>query len=188
MLISMTKKRDTAAVEPGFPDLDHRWHLAEEPLERRLAQLEYALMRTTESFGRWQAECLAASGEIHASGPENALLHVIRMNDRPKSVKELARLTNREDIPNIQYGLRKLAKAGLIEREGASRTGVVYSVTEKGRDVTDRYTQVRRALLVSLLERIENGETALHETAQVLDLLCGIYDRAALSAATRRRD
>ncbi|SFP96496.1 winged helix DNA-binding protein [Tranquillimonas alkanivorans] len=145
-------------------------------------------MRATESFSRWQAECLASSGDVQASGAENALLHVIRMNDRPKSVKEIARLTNREDIPNIQYGLRKLAKGGLIEREGASRTGVLYSVTEKGRAVTDRYAEVRQALLVRLLGRLDDAETVLGEAAQTLEILCGIYDRAALSATTQRRD
>jgi len=113
---------------------------------------------------------------------------VIRMNDRPKSAKELARLTNREDIPNIQYGLRKLKKAGLIEGEGASRTGIVYRVTEQGRRVTDRYAEVRRALLVELLARIEKAEAGLADAAQTLDILCGIYDRAALAAATRRKN
>lgn len=181
----MKKKSASPAPDAGF---DHSWHLAEAPLERRLAELEYALMRTTESFSRWQAECLASSGDVNASGPENALLHIIRMNDRPKSVKDLARLSNREDIPNIQYGLRKLAREGLITREGASRTGVVYRVTEKGKAVTDRYALVRRALLIRLLERIEDAESAFAEAAQTLDLLCGIYDRAALSAATQRRE
>ena len=169
-------------------ELEHRWHLAESRLEQRLTELEYALMRTNESFSRWQAECLAAAAPVEASGPENALLHVIRMNDRPKSAKELARLTNREDIPNIQYGLRKLKKAGLIEGEGASRTGIVYRVTEQGRRVTDRYAEVRRALLVELLARIEKAEAGLADAAQTLDILCGIYDRAALAAATRRKN
>jgi predicted MarR family transcription regulator len=168
--------------------VDRRWHLAEAPLEVRLTELEYALMRTFESFGRWQTECLALSAGIQVSGPENALLHVVRMKDRPKSVKELARLTNREDIPNIQYGLRKLMKAGLVEREGASRTGVVYSVTEKGREVTDRYARARRELLVKLAARLEDPEKGFGDAAQVLDLLSGLYDRAALTATTHRRE
>jgi predicted MarR family transcription regulator len=175
-------------MDDRSPHRPHRWHLADSPLEQRLTELEYALMRANESFLRWQAECLAASAPVEASGPENALLHVIRMNDRPKSVKELARLTNREDIPNIQYGLRKLKKAGLIEAEGASRTGIVYRVTEEGRRVTDRYAEVRRALLVDLLGRLEAAESGLGDAAQTLDLVCGLYDQAALAAATRRTD
>ena len=186
----MGKTGDTQGESAGptrSAGLDRRWHLAEAPLEVRLTELEYALMRAFESFGRWQAECLALSSGLQASGPENALLHVVRMNDRPKSVKELARLTNREDIPNIQYGLRKLIKAGLVMREGASRTGVVYSVTDEGRTVTDRYARARRELLVSLLARIGEPEASFTDAAQMLDLVSGIYDRAALTAATHRR-
>lgn len=182
------RARESADASDDAGDVDRRWHLAGDPLEVRLTELEYALMRSFESFGRWQAECLALSAGIQASGPENALLHVVRMKDRPKSVKELARLTNREDIPNIQYGLRKLMKAGLVEREGASRTGVVYSVTEKGREVTDRYARARRELLVALVARLDDPERGFGEAAQVLDLLSGLYDRAALTAATHRRE
>ncbi|HEV7448271.1 MAG TPA: hypothetical protein VGO18_37235, partial [Steroidobacteraceae bacterium] len=77
--------------------LDRRWHLARTPLEVDVAELEYALMRSFEAFGRWQAECLANVVDLVASGPENALLHIIRMNDRPKSIHDLAHMTNRED-------------------------------------------------------------------------------------------
>jgi predicted MarR family transcription regulator len=192
MLLGMTTEGDPSreSGDPASPDgdVDRRWHLAQAPLEVRLTELEYALMRTFESFLRWQTECLALSAGIQASGPENALLHVVRMKDRPKSVKELARLTNREDIPNIQYGLRKLMKAGLVEREGASRTGVVYSVTEQGREVTDRYARARRELLVALAARLDDPEKGFGDAAQVLDLLSGLYDRAALAATTHRRE
>ncbi|MGN5480329.1 hypothetical protein ACTMU2_36800 [Cupriavidus basilensis] len=30
------------------------------------------------------------------------------MHDRPKTIRDLAQMTNRQDIPNIQYDLRKL--------------------------------------------------------------------------------
>lgn len=93
--------------------LDRRWHLARTPLEIEVTELEYALMRSFEAFGRWQAECLANVVDFAASGPENALLHIIRMNDRPKSIHDLAHMANREDIPNIQYSLRKLIKGDL---------------------------------------------------------------------------
>ncbi len=183
--MSKTDKKSAGAAS-GI-GVDRRWHLARTPLEVRLTELEYALMRAGESFWRWNSECLAMSAEVEANGPENVLLHVIRMNDRPKTAKELARLTNREDMPNIQYGLRKLIKAGLIEREGTARTGIVYSVTEKGRQVTDRYADVRRQLLVALLGRLDDPERAFAEAESTLEVLTGLYDRAALSAATHRR-
>ncbi len=85
----------------GAP-LDYRWHLAQSPDEVDTTELEFALMRAFEGFGRWQSECLASVCDLAATGPENAMLHIIRMNDRPKTIKDLARLTTRDDVPNIQ--------------------------------------------------------------------------------------
>jgi predicted MarR family transcription regulator len=101
-------------------ELDYRWHLAKSDVEVSTTELEFALMRTFEGFGRWQSECLAGVVDLAASGPENALLHIIRMNERPKTIKDLARMTNRDDVPNIQYSLRKLigAESGAPRRIG----------------------------------------------------------------------
>ncbi len=174
--------------EPTDPEaLDRRWHLAATPTEVDFTELEFSLMRTFESFGRWQSECLAAVLDLSASGPENALLHVIRMNDRPKSVKELARLVNRDDIPNIQYSLRKLIGAGLVERSGSARSGVTYTVTERGREVTGRYAAVRRALLIAAIESVPGFRERLADATRTLNLLAGIYEDAARVAATHRR-
>lgn len=174
--------------QKGHPrGLDRSWHLAQTPLQVDLTELEFALMRAFEAFGRWQTECLASVIGLAASGPENAMLHIIRMHDRPKSIKDLARLSNREDIPNMQYSLRKLVGAGLVERRGSGRSGVTYSVTEKGRDVTDEYAAVRSALLVKAVQGVPNLGRRLEEASSTLDLMTGIYEHVARSAATHRR-
>lgn len=177
------------APAPAQPraGIDYRWHLAEGGIELEFTELEFALMRTYEAFGHWQSECLASVVDLAASGPENALLHIIRMNDRPKSVKDLARLTNREDIPNIQYSLRKLIGAGLVARRGSGRAGVTYEVTEEGRRVTDAYGALRRRLLIAALEAIPDLGPRLAEATRVLNLLCGVYEEVARVAATHRR-
>ncbi|MDQ0393396.1 winged helix DNA-binding protein [Labrys monachus] len=167
--------------------LDRHWHLARTVPEIDVAELEYALMRAFEAFGRWQAECLATVIDLAASGPENAMLHIIRMNDRPKTIKDLARLSNREDIPNIQYSLRKLIGAGLVERRGSGRSGVTYSVTERGRQVTDRYAQVRASLLIEALSSLPDFGARLQEATKTLELMTGIYEQVARTAATHRR-
>lgn len=167
--------------------LDRRWHLAATPAEVDFTELEFAVMRTFESFGRWQSECLAGCIDLAASGPENALLHVIRMNDRPKSIKELARLMNRDDIANIQYSLRKLIAAGLVERSGAARSGVTYSVTPRGHEVTEKYAVIRRALLLAAIEDVPGFRERLAGAAQTLNLLAGIYEEVSRVAATHRR-
>lgn len=179
-------RRKTPSDEP--PELlDRGWHLARTPLEIAVTEVEYALMRSYEAFGRWQAECLATVVDFSASGPENALLHIIRMNDRPKSVRDLALMSNREDIPNIQYSLRKLLKGGFVKRTGSGRAGVTYEVTPLGRRVTERYADIRAVLLIGAVERVPDFAGRLEEAARTLELMTGIYEEAARAAATHRR-
>ena len=172
---------------PGSELLDRGWHLARTPLEIDVTEVEYALMRSYEAFGRWQAECLATVIEFSATGAENALLHVIRMNDRPKTIHDLAHMTNREDIPNIQYSLRKLIKGGFVKRTGSGRTGVTYEVTPLGHRVTERYADIRSVLLIDAVTRVPDLAAKLADAAHTLELVTGIYEQAARAAATHRR-
>lgn len=176
-------------AQAGVHDpLDRRWHLARDGHEVTVAELEYALIRAFEAFGHWQAECFAAVTGASLGGSDNAILHVIRMKDRPKSIKELARLMNRDDIPNIQYSLRKLTRQGLIEKITAEthRKGVTYTVTEKGRQVTEAYAELRRNLLLDFTRSVSELEPALAQASRTLDLMTGIYEQAARIAATHR--
>lgn len=181
----MSKDRKT--TDPNADPLDRGWHLARTPLEIDVTEVEYALMRSYEAFGRWQAECLATVIEFSATGPENALLHVIRMNDRPKTIHDLAHMTNREDIPNIQYSLRKLIKGGFVKRTGSGRTGVTYEVTPLGHRVTERYADIRSVLLIDAVTRVPDLAAKLADAARTLELVTGIYEQAARAAATHRR-
>ena len=181
----MPSKKNAAAANAEL--LDRGWHLARTPLEVDVTELEYALMRSYEAFARWQAECLATVVEFSATGPENAMLHIIRMNDRPKTIHDLAHMANREDIPNIQYSLRKLIKGGFVKRTGSGRMGVTYEVTPLGRRVTDRYADIRSVLLIDAVTRVPDLAARLEDAAHTLELMTGIYDQAARSAATHRR-
>lgn len=167
--------------------LDRRWHLAQSAAEVDTTELEFALMRAFEGFGRWQTECLASVCDLAATGPENAMLHIIRMNDRPKSLKEIARLMNRDDVPNIQYSLRKLLGAGLIVRLGAGRSGVTYACTDEGRRVAEDYAVLRRKLLLAEIADVPGFAARLAEASRTLNLLSGIYEEVARVAATHRR-
>lgn len=183
----MSKKTLQVQNNSGRAGLDYLWHLTQTSAEVDTTELEFSLMRAFEGFCRWQSECLASVVELAATGPENALLHIIRMNERPKSVKDLARLTNRDDVPNIQYSLRKLIGAGLVLRKGAGRSGVTYEVTEEGKRVTDAFGALRRRLLIGAIENLPGFSDRLAEAARTLNLLSGIYEEAARVAATHRR-
>lgn len=167
--------------------INYLWHLSEEEAEVALTELEFALMRSFETFGRWQSECLASVSTFVGSGPENALLHIVRMNDRPKSIKELARLTNRDDIPNIQYSMRKLVAEGLVRKQGSGRTGVTYAATEKGVQVTNDYSVLRKKLLIEQVNSLPHFEEKMADASRCLNILAGIYEEISRIAATHRR-
>jgi predicted MarR family transcription regulator len=167
--------------------LDKHWHLAESDYEVDLTELEFAILRVAAAFERWRADCMACSFESPLSGADTAVLHVIRMHDRPKSISEIGRLLNRDDLSNLQYGVRKLANAGVVEKSGNSdsKKGVTYVATELGCEITDNFAQFRRELLISLTQSMST-DINLEDVSKVLNLLAGIYDQASCIAAAHR--
>lgn len=180
------KTRGRREAKPG-DDLDRHWHLARTDHEIAVAELEYSLFRVFEAFLRWQAECFTVASSTALSGADNSVLHVIRMKDRPKSVTEIARLLNRDDIANVQYAIRKLTSAGLIERGvGATTKNVTYQVTKAGHEVTERYAALRKRLLIELTQSVADSDQQFEEATRLLNLMTGIYDQAARDTATHR--
>jgi predicted MarR family transcription regulator len=178
----------TTASSGTPPVFDKHWHLAENDIELNFTELEFAILRINSAFDRWQRDCLACCVDGGLSGVDNAVLHTIRMHDRPKSISEVARLLNRDDLSNLQYSLRKLAKAGLIERaaNGNSKRSAAYQVTDRGTQVSDLFAQLRRELLLSLTGSINNLEEDIQTACKVLNLASGLYDHASTVAASHR--
>lgn len=177
-----------AGLAPGLAaDLDNRWHLARSGREITVTELEFSLIRATSAFDRWQAECLAAVAHQQLGGTDNAILHVIRLKERPKTTTEIARLLNRDDVANLQYSIRKLQDAGLIERcRAGKRKGTSYRVTQRGKTITEEYAALRSNLLMNLIPSVERWDEQVQGAKRVLDLMRGIYDQAALVLATHR--
>ncbi|MEE8057889.1 MAG: winged helix DNA-binding protein [Pseudomonadales bacterium] len=155
----------------------------------KFTELEFAILRISAAFDRWQKDCLSCCIEGGFAGIDNAVLHVIRMHDRAKSISEVARLMNRDDISNLQYSLRKLIKADLIERaesNGSKRTAA-YQVTAEGTRVTDLFAQFRRELLLSMTESIKDLDIDIVTASKVLNITSGLYDHASTVAASHWR-
>lgn len=167
--------------------LDKHWHLAESDYEVALTELEFSILRVSAAFERWRSDCMACCAGLSLSGSDTAVLHVIRMHNRPKSISEIGRLLNRDDQANLQYGIRKLVKAGVIEKAGVgeSKKDVTYAVTDFGRDITDRFAEFRKELLLTLTRSITT-EDSLDDIARVLTLMSGMYDQASCIAAAHR--
>jgi len=175
------KRQPVVAERPGS------WHLARTETERRLSDFEFRLERLAQAYYRWKAACLAAVCDVPLTGDDVAVLNVVRMGDEPKRLSEIGQLLNRVDVPNLQYAMRKLVRAGLIETEGSSsRKETRYRATATGRSVTEAYAALRAATLPPMLDALD-GWVAQSETASGhLDLLSGLYAQAAQVAITRR--
>jgi predicted MarR family transcription regulator len=184
--ISLAAAPSPAPARHAADSLDRHWHLARDEAEIQLAELEYALYRVQAAFDRWQAECVAATARKPLNSTENAMLHVIRMKDRPKTIAEVARLLNRDDQPNLQYAIRKLIKAGLIEKKPLKGKGVSYQVTAQGRAVSDEYAELRGLQLMPLVKSVHDWAAMIENTRRMLEMMKGIYDSAALAVAAHR--
>lgn len=103
-------------------NLDKTWHLIPNEEQMALTNFEHLLWRLFYSFSRWQEDCQART-EIDLTANEVALVHIVRIKDRPKTIYEIARIINRDDIPNIQYSVTKLQKLGLIKKVASTYKG-----------------------------------------------------------------
>src|SRR5258708_22240654 len=87
--------------------------LARTERERTFLEFEQALICASEAFYRFAGIILGPEGKAHnLTGHENVILQQLMFMPKPRSVTDLSRFTNRDDISNIQYSLRKLAAAG----------------------------------------------------------------------------
>lgn len=143
-----------------------------------LLALELAVQQTGEGLARWQIGSFERVSGVSLTGGEITLLLLIGSKGQPKSIKELAAATNRVDIPNIQYSLRKLAAAGLTRKQGAGRSGVTYHLTDEGLRVMRAMQETRQRFLQQQLISDPEFVQRLHGAAAVLEELSAAYRNA----------
>src|SRR3954471_6406051 len=81
--------------------------------ERAFLEFEQALICASEAFYRFAGAVFGPTGQKQKlTGQECVILQQLMFRQQPRSVSELSRFSNRDDISNIQYSLRKLAAAG----------------------------------------------------------------------------
>ncbi len=161
------------------------WHLGGNDHNNITTEFEWTLLRFHEAFQRYCLQIGSTAGLGNLTYQELIILNVIRMQDRPKPVTIIARLLNRDDIPNIQYSLRKLTSLDLIEKDKESSSKIHnYAMTSLGREKIDRYAELREALLTTQTSSIDKVDEKMAESARLISLLTGIYDEAGRIAAT----
>jgi predicted MarR family transcription regulator len=169
-----------------FEEAHYRaWHLARSPHEAISTDFEWSILRFQQAFERWITQLADITGLAELSYIEIIVIHVIRMQDRPKTAASIARQLNRDDIPNIQYCLRKLVKMGLCQKITESGSKITaYEVTEKGKQLTNSYAEVRREILTEQTKNIDRVDEKLREATKVISLLTGLYDEAGRITAS----
>ena len=161
-------------------------HLSVEDAETEFHEFEFALHHISEAFARWSSSVHEfVSGDFLAQ-PDVSVLQLIRMNEEPKSAAEIGRYLNRDDSSNILYSLRKLEKAGLIEKGGGPLRQTTYRVTAHGLELTDRYAKVRKEVLLSTLGATFRGDRELSAAIKTMWRICGLYEQGARAISVMR--
>jgi predicted MarR family transcription regulator len=182
---SQQKHRPAAARRRE--ELNTSWYLSRNERETAMTEFEFSLMRIGAAYDRWIGECLATVARKPLGSTCAEVLHLTCLKNRPKTPTEIARLLNRDDVPNVIYSIRKLENAGLIERAPSKqRKGATYRVTARGRKVALDYASLRAEVLLLHVPPLEAGNEHLGRAKELMDLMRGIYDQAALVLATHR--
>ena len=181
----MTDKNKKSREEQ-FDEAHYRsWHLASSSHDAITTDFEWGIMRFHQAWERWVQQLGAVTGMGELSYIEIVVLHVIRMQDRQKTASNIARQLNRDDLPNIQYCLRKLVKMGLCRKvkEPTSKT-YAFEATDKGKKLTEDYAALRQEILTEQTKNIDRIDEKLKEATKLISLLTGLYDEGGRISTT----
>ena len=164
--------------KPAKPSAKVAEHLSATPHEFTVTQFEQGLICAAAAFYRFYGALLGREGHIRKiSGQDNAILQQIMAASRPLALADIARFANRDDIANIQYSLKKLLRAGLIEKAGkTSARETSYVVTTLAREWTKQFIALRRRLFTDPSANILDFDDQLEKAGRLLNTIAGFYD------------
>jgi len=165
---------------------DSSWHFGDTKEDIELAEMELDLWRMISSFIRWQEDCqkyVDVNNSLTAN--EIAILHVIRMKDKAKSAYDVARLLNRDDMPNVTRSIRKLVSLSLIEKTAHSGSREShYITTEEGKRNTDSFISIKKRILLEAFK--QETDIDLPKITSSLAKMRTIYDEASRASVTHQ--
>jgi predicted MarR family transcription regulator len=165
------------------PPSKTRLHMGETEFELALFELQHTLICHSEAFYRYiEMQLKRVTGDANLTGQDCVILQGIRIGERPKSIPEIQHFTNRTDIANIQYSVKKLMKAGLVEKADRNHgRGTTYRLTATGISATDDYVRARRDFIASIRPDPESLVEDMNEAIRLLQMLTGAYDHVTRS-------
>jgi predicted MarR family transcription regulator len=148
-----------------------------------LSEFEFGLIIAWNAYSRWAVRCMAAAGLPDLAITDVNVLHHVNHRGRSKKLADLCLIQNVEDTHVISYSLKKLIALGAVRGERIGKE-VLYSVTDEGRAVVERYREVRERCLVESMGPNSADNRDIGELANTLRRLSGQYDQAARAAAS----
>ena len=155
-------------------------HLAESE-GWQLSEVEYGLILAHNGFSRWVSKCMVASGYADLSVLEILVLHNVNHRGREKRLTDICFLLNIDDSHTVNYALKKLLKAALIQSEKERKC---FILLESGVALCDKYRQIREQCLLDSLSHLQISPDQLSDMAAMLRTLSGLYDQASRAAAS----
>lgn len=149
----------------------------------QLSEVEYGLILAHNGFSRWVSKCMVASGYPDLSFLEILVLHNVNHRARDKRLTDICFLLNIDDSHTVNYALRKLRQASLIQSEKRGKE-MFYSTTEDGVSLCNKYRQIREQCLLDSLNHLQISPDQLSEIAALLRTLSGLYDQASRAASS----
>lgn len=157
-------------------------HLAEGSAPE-LSEFEFGLTLANHSYHRWMVRAIALAGYPDLSTLDVLILHSIHHRARAKTLADICLVLNIEDTHTVNYAVKKLRKAGLVEegRRGKEKT---VAVTEEGAEACEKYREIRNHLLLEAFEDLGIDPSQFSTLSRLMRLMAGQYDQAARAAAT----
>jgi predicted MarR family transcription regulator len=160
------------------PPFKPQIHIGRSPIELALFEFQHSAICFIEAFYRHiERQLILVTGDPNLSAQDCVNLHAIRIGDRPKSITEIQHFSNRRDIANIQYSIRKLTKAGLVQKaKREAGRGTSYELTKYGIKITDAYVKARERMMLDFLQEHTSFVKDAEIATRMMMMMTGIYD------------
>lgn len=148
-----------------------------------LSEFEYGMITAHNAFSRWMIRCMHAAGYADFSPLDVLVLHNLNHRNRQKRLVDICFVLHVEDQHTVNYSLKKLTKATLVERERHGKE-IFYRTTEAGKEACRRYREIRERCLTSAYRSLDRQGAEISEAAALLRLMSGLYDQASRAASS----
>lgn len=148
-----------------------------------LSEFEYGMIIAHNAFSRWMIRCMHAAGYADFSPLDVLVLHNVNHRNRQKRLIDICFVLHVEDHHTVNYSLKKLVKAELVEREKHGKE-IFYFATEQGKEACSRYREIRERCLTSAYRSLDQEGSEISQAAALLRLMSGLYDQASRAASS----